>query len=378
MITLDASVGNEFSHEVGHNYGLGHYPGGFEGSVHRPPNKINSSWGWDSKTNLFFPNFSPNDTGKDQCLDDKCQSPFLGKYKYGTDSMGGGYPQWGNRFTMYTPYVTRKIQLNLESKAVWDSTSSTGFRKYDPSTKQMKEFTNTANGGKVPRLYRVPVTTIVGYYDPNPGRSLQSYVFPALHGAYGFVYPDDGGSGDGSTYDCELVVKTNKAGSLVFELMTAIDSKGMNKFHVNVATEDQPYEALVYCQSALRANRDLDGPKGDLTHTINGIPFEDDNSPTVNPTPYPTTANPTSSPTTANPTSSPTAAVTAAPSMAPADCEDDKDFKYKNKKNKNCNWVGKGVEKKVKRKCKKKHDEIPVYEWCPTTCGKVGLGECKA
>merc|ERR1711862_245195 len=86
MITLDASVGNEFSHEVGHNYGLGHYPGGFEGSVHRPPNKINSSWGWDSKTNLFFPNFSPNDTGKDQCMDDKCQSPFLGKYKYGTDS----------------------------------------------------------------------------------------------------------------------------------------------------------------------------------------------------------------------------------------------------------------------------------------------------
>merc|ERR1711862_620838 len=136
-----------------------------------------------------------------------------------------------------------------------------------------------------------------------------------------------------------------KAGSLVFELMTAIDSKGMNKFHVNVATEDQPYEALVYCQSKLQANRDLDGPKGDLTYTINGIPFEDDNSPTANSTPYPTTTNPTSSP---------TAAVTAAPSMAPVDCEDDENFRYKNKKNKNCKWVRKGVEKKVKRKCKKK------------------------
>merc|ERR1711862_1078394 len=100
--------------------------------------------------------------------------------------------------------------------------------------------------------------------------------------------------------------------------------------------------------------------------------------PTANPTPYPTTANPTPYPTTTNPTSSPTAAVTAAPSMAPADCEDDENFRYKNKKNKNCKWVGKGVEKKVKSKCKKKHDEIPVYEWCPTTCGKVGLGECKA
>merc|ERR1711862_202967 len=115
---------------------------------------------------------------------------------------------------------------------------------------------------------------------------------------------------------------------------------------------------------------------GDLTYTINGIPFEDDNSPTVNPTPYPTTANPTPYPTTTNPTSSPTAAVTAAPSMAPVDCKDDENFRYKNKKN--SKWVGKGVEKKVKRKCKKKHDGIPVYEWCPTTCGKVGLGECNA
>jgi hypothetical protein len=35
IVTLDNSIGNEFSHEVGHNYGLGHYVGGFQGSVHR-------------------------------------------------------------------------------------------------------------------------------------------------------------------------------------------------------------------------------------------------------------------------------------------------------------------------------------------------------
>ena len=48
----------------------------------------------------------------------------------------------------------------------------------------MDEFTNNANGNKVPILYRVPVTTIVGYYEPDSSRSLQSYVYPALHGAY--------------------------------------------------------------------------------------------------------------------------------------------------------------------------------------------------
>src|SRR5690625_5400247 len=27
MLTLIRSIGNEFSHEIGHHYGLGHYPG---------------------------------------------------------------------------------------------------------------------------------------------------------------------------------------------------------------------------------------------------------------------------------------------------------------------------------------------------------------
>ena len=45
MVTLDSSTGNEFSHEIGHNYGLGHYVGGFDGTVHRPAHEINSSWG---------------------------------------------------------------------------------------------------------------------------------------------------------------------------------------------------------------------------------------------------------------------------------------------------------------------------------------------
>ena len=151
IVTLDESVGNELSHEVGHNYGLGHYVDGFDGSVHRPSDKINSSWGWDSEYNIFIPNFASSDTGEDQCLDDQCQSPFLGKYQYGTDSMASGSPQWGsNRFTFYTPNTSRIIQNFLESRAVWDPTSSTGFRKYSSSTKKMEEFLNNDNGNKVP------------------------------------------------------------------------------------------------------------------------------------------------------------------------------------------------------------------------------------
>jgi len=274
MVTLDSSIGNEFSHELGHNYGLGHYVGGFDGSVHRSANEIDSSWQWDSELNLFTPNFASKDTGSDRCYQGKCQSAFMGKFRYGTDSMAGGSPQWGaNRFTFYTPYVAKRIQDFLERKAVWDPTSSTGFRKFDSTTQKMAEFENQDNGHKVPRLYRVPVTTIVGYYDPDANRRLQSYIFPAMYGAYGFVYDGEAVSGDA----CSLRVETATGGTLVFELSTNIDSQGMNKFHVNVATEWGATKAEIYCQNERIATRNLEGPQNpNLAYTVNGVPFDDE------------------------------------------------------------------------------------------------------
>lgn len=328
MITLVSSTGNEFSHEVGHNYGLGHYVGGFDGSVHRAADEINSSWGWDSRFNTFIPNFSPNDTGDDTCLENTCESPFMGKYRYGTDSMAGGSPHWDNRYTMYTPYVSKVIQDFLESKAVWDPSSSTGFRKFNPASGEMEEFTNNDNGQKVPRLYRVPVTTILGYYDS--GLSLQSYVYPALHGAYGFVYSDEGGSSTGTPDGCELVVETDRK-VLVYDLDTNADPDGMKKFHVNVATEDNPSKASIYCKNQLLAHRDLDEPRTNgspLTFTVTGVPFPDV-------------------------------------------CEDS----ILDRK-RDCDWVGRGRRRKVKKRCKRKYRGVRFFDWCPKTCARVGLGDC--
>ena len=302
MITLDSSLGNEFSHEVGHNYGLGHYVGGFDGSVHKPAEEINSSWGWDSKLNIFRPNFDPQDTGDDTCLHDECQSAFMNKFRFGTDSMAGGYPMWtgSNRFTMYTPYVAKIIQTFLENKAVWDPDSTTGFRKFDQSTKKMVEYTNNQNGRKVPRLYRVAVTTIVGYYDPSPERGLPDYIYPALHGAYGYVYDDDG---EDDKSGCQLKVKTN-GNDLFYSLTTEIYStNSMNKFHVNVATEVEPSEASIYCFGKLRKTVSLKSPNSSekLIYTVNGMPFGAS-----------TTISPTKSP-----TESPTKVPTKSPSLSP-------------------------------------------------------------
>jgi len=330
----------------------------------------------------------------------RCQSAFDGRFQFGKDSMAGGSPAWGsNSYTMYTPNSAQKIQAFLERKAVFDPSSSTGFSKYDATTKQMKEFINNQNNQKVPRLYRVPVTTIVGYYDPNYSvRNLESYIYPAMHGAYGFVYNDDNESSTTTTTaGCQLVVTTSNNGALLFELSTSLDAGMMNKFHVNIATADEPYEATVYCQNVLLATRALEGPNSDespLTYTVTGVPFpstdtDDDEEPTESPTTRPTTVEPTNSPTTppttAEPTKSPTTPPTTVPPPLPTEsptksksCADQTEFLWKDKPKRNCLWAGKGSTKRQKKKCKKKNSNgTNVAYYCRQTCAIVGKGPCK-
>lgn len=148
MVTLDNSLGNEFSHEVGHNYGLGHYVDGFKGSVHRPADQINSTWGWDADKRRFLPNFSPLRTGKDAALEGQSQPPFDGR-SYGFDAMAGGAPFSSfNRFTLYTPNTAAIIQKFLESKAVFDPLSPTGFSKWNESTAKMEPFSHRLATGR--------------------------------------------------------------------------------------------------------------------------------------------------------------------------------------------------------------------------------------
>ncbi|MGY3888104.1 M66 family metalloprotease [Aeromonas mytilicola] len=369
IVTLDASLGNEFSHEVGHNYGLGHYVGGFQGSVHRSAEAVNSSWGWDGDRNRFIPNFGVARSGQSACLDGQCQPPFEG-HSFGFDAMAGGSPFSGfNRFTLYTPNSAAIIQRFLESKAVFDAASPTGFRKWDAATATMvpyqhrieqleqisapigelseaklvallaeydlvkiamwdgnwtrniqappagagnagriltvehgagynstlfingqqvtvsrgfkKSYTsdgNRWNEGPVvdtrvarkPQAFGVPVTTLVGYYDPRG--LLPSYLYPALHGAYGFSYGDDGeGIGAG---DCQLQVETRE-GLLHFRLANHLLNAGvMNKFHVNVPTASEPRGAAVICAAGTLDQRPVSAPEVDLSFTVNGRPLE--------------------------------------------------------------------------------------------------------
>ena len=416
MVTLENTVGNEWSHEVGHNFGLEHGSGdrGVQGAIHRPSNDVNSTWAWDSKRNVFIPNFvqkptyktvSPPQSYEKTCkytykveqlnvvVSSECVTPFeIDKtiaFSFGRDTMSDGIPNgapyWKqiNRFTIHSPDSASKIQTFLESKVVFDKTSSTGFRKWNSSTLKMEEielrapyyssinadvtstriangtsytsylqslFTDgadlvtvqmgnayhgrtatapaaSANSGKwltinhvasgdttwtingqtvvfktgnkqtyqsngtewvqvanldgtaarTPELFGIPVTTILGYYDPQktlPTPTEPAYIYPALHGAYGFVYPSE--STVRLTEGCWLEVTTTKPAAAVrrYKLGTMTYNAGyMNKFQVNVPESEGANSAEVFCGGTSLTRGDLASAKNPLTYTVNGMPL---------------------------------------------------------------------------------------------------------
>ena len=418
MVTLENTVGNEWSHEVGHNFVLEHGSGdrGVQGAIHRPSNDVNSTWAWDSKRNVFIPNFvqkptyktvSPPQSYEKTCkytykveqlnvvVSSECVTPFeIDKtiaFSFGRDTMSDGIPNgapyWKqiNRFTIHSPDSASKIQTFLESKVVFDKTSSTGFRKWNSSTLKMEEielrapyyssinadvtstriangtsytsylqslFTDgadlvtvqmgnayhgrtatapaaSANSGKwltinhvasgdttwtingqtvvfktgnkqtyqsngtewvqvanldgtavrTPELFGIPVTTILGYYDPQKAQPTTSqpgwpgYIYPALHGAYGFVYPSE--SSTRPSTGCWLEVNTSNPSAVRrYKLQSVRLTAGyMNKFQVNVPESEVAKSAEVFCGETSLTRGDLASAKNPLTYTVNGMPL---------------------------------------------------------------------------------------------------------
>ncbi|ODA33107.1 M66 family metalloprotease, partial [Veronia pacifica] len=366
MVTLDYSIGNEWSHEIGHNYDLWHYPGGFNGSVHRPADQVNSTWGWDSDNNIFMANFHKS-IGGQACYQGLCQDPFL-RFRFGDDPMGGGSPHVPsfNAFTLHTPFSAQFLQDFLEEKAVFSEASSTGFMKWDSDSQTMREWEHRVpvktyavippaaadeasvarkiarydgvsvhfwdgkwtrhihipaasaenkekvvlvqhsagytsilhiNGGTVelnkgfskiyqsdgktwaeltdepdttkprkPIRFGVPVTTLVGFFDPD--KQLTSYIYPALHGSYGMVYPEDKLS-TRLPDDCHLEV-TTASGLKTFELARyRLVETQMNQFQVNIETSSQPSRAEIICGGERVATRLLKMPTEEAKEKLN-------------------------------------------------------------------------------------------------------------
>ena len=295
--------------------------------------------------------------------------------------MGGGWPMYPktNSFTLHTPYEMMKIQQNLESKVVFDPTSSTGMRKWNEDCECMKEWKsepkwtwditasptqsgsvetmmtllskysniriNFYNGGWTKNIYiptastsyvgkvifidhnagwsstvnlgsktmtvrkgeelifvgkedkweqvdnfppvkmtadqniprtpakqGVPVTTLVGYYDPE--EKLESFIYNELHGAYGNTFPEDS-EDEIRNSKCYATITNSSEKTLKYALKGNRKAIGnMNKFHINVAESFEPKHVSIQCNGRILTERPINGPTNkDLFFTVNGRPL---------------------------------------------------------------------------------------------------------
>ena len=257
MLTLYDSVGNEFSHEIGHHYGLGHYPGQEGDNQFWTSHHADSGWGYIPYRNMMRGNLIWNN--KDLWANSTGIANFLALYPHSRDAMSGGYASSSvSRYTHYTGYSTYlKIQPHF-NRYVWDKTSPTGYKKWNEVTRQMEVAQPTMPDSAAPvwyqpkqnylrpRVFGEPVVTILGGYDPIAKVGL---LYPAARSNWGNVYDLPAANTALNQDACWLNVQYPNTVTNIALAPTRLGSNA-NKLHVNLALADHPQKVDLYCKQA--------------------------------------------------------------------------------------------------------------------------------
>ena len=257
ILTLDNSVGNEFSHEIGHHYGLGHYPGQSGNNYFWSVHHHDSGWGYMGhrkrmRSNILWQRPVTGGLAGSATLDNT--------YRFAPDSMAGGDFQSAlSSYTHYTGYSTKRaIQPAIGNKAVPDKDASSGYRMWNATTRTMEDKAPSVpvqnevwyNGAKTfakPRLYGVPVITILGGYDPQTNNAL---LYQPLRGNWGNVFNLPGDTALDEARKCWLDVRFAAGNTQRIAVAgRRMNSGGVNKLHINLAQSENPTQAVLQCQT---------------------------------------------------------------------------------------------------------------------------------
>lgn len=103
---------------------------------------------------------------------------------------------------------------------------------------------------------------------------IDSYIYPALHGSYGFTYSPNSQSAAESAR-AYLQVDTANSGTLHYILHSSrYDSAYMNKFHVNIPASANAVGAFIIVEGQMVAHRILEKAQDNLNYTVNGAPLD--------------------------------------------------------------------------------------------------------
>ena len=251
IATLYSSIGNELSHELGHAYGVGHFPG-----ANLTPDKkwaahhADSGWGYIAHRQRMRANLHWHWAGTGASIDGYT-SPYTFKniYSYNRDAMSGGEnPTLADLsgYTHHTGYSALIIQKNLDMP-IADPTFPSGYKKWNSTSLRFVDYPNLGDARILkPTKVGTQVTTLLGGYDPEKGVAL---IYPTFEGNYGnlFNLPEPVSTGNA----CWLEVN-NASGELkkIALAATRYNKNSINQFHVNLPATYLPTEAALYCRIA--------------------------------------------------------------------------------------------------------------------------------
>jgi hypothetical protein len=254
MATLYSSIGNELSHELGHSYGLGHYPGrdaAAEGDdiIRNASHNMDSGWGYISYRNLMRSNLSTNAYVSPRTIEkDEFYENLAGKYNFNTDTMAGGFDASPvSDYTHATGYSLKRMQTFLKT-LVADTSYPSGYRNWDEEAGEWvdaKELNADFDLLK-PKKVGGTVFSILGGY--NPANSDQTLVYPAFRSNYGVTFdlPQEDPASQSETRACWLEVNFQNSNTKYISLDA---SDGVKQLNVNIAETDKPTGAQVACRA---------------------------------------------------------------------------------------------------------------------------------
>ena len=245
MGTLVSSSGNEASHEWGHAYGLGHYPGAeltTDGRFQR--HYADSGWGYIAHRARLRDNLTDGWASELQ----ERTFHFMGRIGHGWDAMSGGSPNTPlSAYTHHTAYSARTIQNDIGQFPVPDTAFASGYKIWDESLGEYRNFVAPANQVRpVPAATGVPVATLLGAYNPDNNDAV---IYPVFHGNYGNVFnlpsPDMNSSGN----LCWLDIRNQNGQQRLIQVAESRHAaNSVNQLHVNLPAEFRPTQATLNCR----------------------------------------------------------------------------------------------------------------------------------
>jgi len=252
IATLYGSYGNEFSHELGHHYGMGHYPGEEPNDSFWSQHHADSGWGYIGHRKRMRSNLMWSATERDYVPLPIRQRSFAHQYIYQKDAMSGGWVEPEallSNYTHYTGYTATRIQKFMD-KAWFDPNSATGYSRWDGPSKKVVPV--APKDRAAPTRFGVPVFTLLGGYDPSNNTAV---MYPPARGNYGMVFDKLPAPEAVSDAACWIDVRFADGKKSIALNSGRIGKDSANKFHVNIAQSDRPVGASLSCRKGGQATQ---------------------------------------------------------------------------------------------------------------------------